>query len=94
MFIVTYIIWYGTWTVDSQSIISSFVSGIGSTRWWRINQDYGVGNLVYKGAVSDPTYSQGKTLTTQGVWNVVVNAVNKLGLPADTNAIYLVLTSR
>ena len=94
LLIVTYIIWYGTWTAAAQSIITTFVSGVGTTPWWAINKAYGVGNLVYKSAVSDATYSQGKTLTTQKVWNVVVNAINTKGLPANTNAIYLVLSSR
>ena len=94
MLIVTYIIWYGTWTASAQSIITTFVTGLGATPWWGITKAYGVGPLVYKGAVSDTTYSQGKNLTVQGVWNVVVNAINTKGLSIDTNAVYLVLTSR
>ena len=94
MLIVTYIIWYGNWSTDAQSIITTFVAGVGATPWWAINNAYSVGTLVYKGAVSDPTYSQGKNLTLQGVWNVVVNAINTKGLPINENAIYLVLSSR
>jgi hypothetical protein len=92
--IVAYIIWYGSWTASAQSIVQTFVSGVGTTSWWAINRAYGgVGNLIYRGAFADTTYSQGKVLSTQGVWNVVLNAFNK-GLVKDTNAVYLVLSSR
>jgi hypothetical protein len=49
--------------------------------------------LVFKKASVD-AYSQGKTLTTNSVANVVVNAFNKALLPKDPNGIYLVLSSR
>jgi len=52
-------------------------------------------SFVYRKAYSDTTYSQGKSLANiQIVWNIVQNAFNKKGLPADPNAIYLVLSSR
>jgi Phosphate-induced protein 1 conserved region len=88
-----YIIWYGTWTTAAQNPILNFVSSVGATPWWAINKPYGVGSLVYKKAVAD-NYSQGKTLTTSTVWASVYNAINKGLLPLDTNAIYLVLSSR
>jgi len=69
------------------------VTNVGATAWWAINRPYGVDNLVYKGAISD-NYSQGKTLTTSSIWAVVSNAVIKGLLPKDTNAIYMVLSSR
>ena len=91
---VAYIIWYGTWTSTAKNIIQNFVSGIGGTPWWAINGPYGgVGKVVLGGTASD-NYSQGKSLTDQAVWNVVVNAVNSGYLPANTNGIYLVITSR
>jgi hypothetical protein len=51
-------------------------------------------NNLYRKAISDTAYSQGKSLTSQTVWNVVQNAFNNGSLPADPNAIYLVLSSR
>ncbi len=91
-FLVAYIIWYGTWDPISKSIIETFVKGVGDTPWWAINRQYGVSNLVYKGSYTDVNYSQGKVLNTP--WNVVQTAFNNGGLPADRNAIYLVLSSR
>ena len=93
IFLGVYIIWYGTWTASAQSIIQTFVKGVGATRYWAINKAYGVGNLTYRTSYADINYSQGKTLTNTGVWNVVQKAFNQ-GLAKDTNAIYLVLSSR
>jgi hypothetical protein len=90
--IVVYIIWYGTWTTSAKSIIQNFVTNLGATTFWAINKPYGVGTIAFKGAIDDATYSQGKNLTNP--WNVVQNAFNKALLPKDTNAIYLVLSSR
>jgi hypothetical protein len=46
-----YIIWYGNWTSTDQSIIQTFVTGVGATPWWAINKAYGgVGNLVFRKA--------------------------------------------
>ena len=75
------------------NIIQNFVSNVGATTWWAINKPYGVGNLVFKQAISD-SYSQGSSLTTSSVWSVVYNAMTKGLLPKDTNGIYLVLSSR
>jgi Phosphate-induced protein 1 conserved region len=92
VFLVLYIIWYGTWTQSAKTIIQNFVSNLGGTPFWAINNAYGVGNIVYKGDIDDSGYSQGTNLTTP--WNVVQNAFDKALLPQDTNAIYLVLSSR
>jgi hypothetical protein len=91
-FSVAYVIYYGTWPSASQAIIQTFLSGLGSTAYWAINKAYGgVGALVYKGFILD-NYSQGKSL--EAPWNVIQNAFNKKLLPQNTNAIYLVLSSR
>jgi hypothetical protein len=91
--LVLYIIWYGAWTTATQTPILNFVSTVGATPWWAINNPYGVGSLVYKKAVAD-NYSQGPSLNTSTVWSSVYNAITKGLLPLDTNAIYLVVSSR
>jgi len=92
--LVVYVIWYGNWTAASQSIITTFLSGLGSTSWWAINKAYGVRKIVFKKAVADTDYSQGKSLTLQKTWSVAEVAINKGLIPLNANAIYLVLSSR
>ena len=95
LFVVAYIIWYGTWTTSAKNIILNFVQNVGRTAWWRINNAYsGVGPLCFGRAVND-AYSQGKNLADEtAVWQVVQNAFNKNVLPKDTNGVYLVISSR
>jgi hypothetical protein len=93
LFLAAYIIWYGTWTTAAKNIILNFVSNVGATPYWAINNGYLVGNLVYKGSAND-AYSQGTSLPQSSVLNVVVNAFNRGLLPRDPNGIYLVLSSR
>jgi len=95
LFLVVYIIWYGTWTTSAKSIIQNFVTNLGATPFWAINKAYGAGVITFKKGIDDAAYSQGKNLTnSMTVWNVVQNALNKALLPKDTNGIYLVLSSR
>ena len=92
VFLVLYIIWYGTWSQSAKMIIQNFVMNLGETPYWAINKAYGVGKLVFRGDIDDPDYSQGKNLTNP--WNVVQNIFDKELLPKDQDAIYLVLSSR
>ena len=92
LFVVAYIIWYGTWTVSAKNIILNFVQNVGTTAWWRINYAYGgVGPLCFGKAVHD-AYSQGTYLSNP--WQVVQDAFNNNLLPKDINGIYLVISSR
>jgi hypothetical protein len=93
-FLVVYIIWYGTWTATAKNIIQNFVTNVGTTPFWAINNAYGVGAITFKQSIDDAEYSQGKNVTWQLIWNIVENALNKDLLPKDTHGIYLVLTSR
>jgi hypothetical protein len=72
----------------------NFVKNIGSTAWWAINKNYGVGNIAYKAAIDDTTYSQGKNLTLNSTMYIVYLAMTKGLLPKDTNSIYTVISSR
>lgn len=88
-----YIIFYGTWGATPKTLIQNFVTGLGATAWWKINQPYGVNSLTFKKAVVD-NYSQGNALTTGTVWASVYKAITSGQIPLDPNAIYLVLSSR
>ena len=68
------------------------MSGLGSTPWWGINKAYGVGPIVYKGSYADANYTLGTTLNVP--WALVNNVLYNGRLPADVNAIYMILSSR
>jgi hypothetical protein len=71
------------------------MDNIGTTPYWAINSAYGgAGKVVFKNAIIDSNYSQGKNLTYTSTFNLVVNILSKGTLPFDTNGIYVVLTSR
>ena len=44
--------------------------------------------------VTDTTYSAGSYLTPQGMWNYIASLITRGYLPANTNAIYMLVTSR
>jgi hypothetical protein len=71
------------------------MDNIGTTPYWAVNSAYGgAGKVVYKNAIIDSNYSQGKNLTYTSTFNLVVNLLAKQTLPFDTNGIYVVMTSR
>ncbi|MCE9580756.1 MAG: EXORDIUM family protein [Deltaproteobacteria bacterium] len=96
----TYMIWYGSWANNTaMTILPYLVTKLGGTPYFKINTTYGnatggkVPNaLAYGGAIVD-SYSQGTTLTDQGVWKVVNGALAANKLPTDPNGVYVVLSS-
>ena len=101
-----YLVWYGAWNSAAQkSIVQNFVrslspSSAGSVSgWWAINSRYynaqGAyisSNVNLAGEYTDK-YSQGYTLSTNGVANSILKGMTKSALPIDPNGIYLVLSS-
>ena len=96
-----YVIWYGNWgnRINDQLIVADFVSGLGSSTYFQINNGYPDssgqapnGALVYGGAEVD-AYSHGATLTEADVADVAAQAIVAGGLPLDASTIYVVLTS-
>jgi hypothetical protein len=94
-----YLIWYGSWSSGSQSILTNFISHEGGTPYFNINSTYynasntHVANVVnYKGSTTD-NYSLGKSLSDANIETVVSNAISSGKLPSDTNGIYFVMTA-
>ncbi len=83
-----YLIWYGDWSanVQAQIVLSDFMSSLGSTPYFEINQGY-------PDSTND-AYSHSATLTEADVADVVANAFRTGGLVLDPSGIYVVLTSR
>jgi len=96
---------YGAWTETQQAIVSDFITGIGSTKWFNIiasyfqtdssgkNRTYVTGPLTLNKTLTDTTYGGGKNLTRTEMRNIVLNAVRNSQLPALSNAMYLILAS-
>ncbi|TMH56409.1 MAG: hypothetical protein E6H53_15070 [Betaproteobacteria bacterium] len=98
---IVYFIWYGNWAanISQQIILADFVSGLGSSPYFQINQGYPdssgqvpSGDIAYGGGALD-AYSHGASLSEADVADVVANAFRTGGLVFDPLGIYAVLTS-
>lgn len=95
-----YFIWYGNWNGSPvPNVLNNFANGVGGSNWYHINTTYSdnSGNAVNDsvtllGSTSD-NYSQGKTLSDNGVFNVVSKAITGGSLPLDPNGVYVVFSS-
>ena len=96
-----YLIWYGNWSTggDTKSIITDFVSRLGSSTYFQINTGYtdstGAypnGALLYAGSVNDE-YSHGPSLPTTDIQEIVAQHIEAGDFPLDTTGIYLVLAT-
>ena len=96
-----YPIWYGDWSANAyqQLVLSDFMSTLGSSAYFQINTGYPnsagqtpSGALTYAGSAND-AYSHGSALTEADVADVVANAILTGGVPLQSDAIYVVLTS-
>ncbi len=95
-----YYIWYGNWSGNTATtILTDFANSIGGSPYFNINTTYynsaGThvsGAVHYAGSTTD-SYSQGTSLSDAQIQTVVSSAISSGRLPADTNAVYFVLTS-
>ena len=95
-----YYIWYGNWSGNTaQTILTDLANNIGGSSYFNINTTYYdgagrhvAGSVSYAGSTSD-SYSQGATLSDNGVQAVVTQAITSGSLPNDSNGVYFVLTS-
>lgn len=96
-----YVVYYGNWSSNQESIINAWLQHIGGTTLYNINIAYhqssgaGVQNVVnYNPATGSyhDNYSLGKSLTDASIQTIVSNAISGKHLAADTNGVYFVLT--
>ena len=102
-----YVIWYGNWSgsqpgssQETQEIVSPFLSGLGSSPYFRINTGYpnAIGNapnghLVYAGSVGD-AYSRGDELNPLAIQGIISDKIMlNSELPLDTGGTYIVIAS-
>jgi hypothetical protein len=102
-----YFIYYGCWSCgmqgagsETQTVLGNLVGTLGLSPYFRINSTYpdstGVGPsgaLVYAGAVTDETYSQGNELTAADVAAIPANRFTAGELPVDPAGIYLIIAT-
>jgi len=97
-----YLIWYGDWAPSTRAIVEDFVRHLGDSPYFGILRTYYVpgssrkycasGSLELRGEVLD-NYSMGHTTKTDVsvVEELVLANIASHALPADTNALYVVL---
>lgn len=84
-------IWYGAFPATEKSLLYNFTKGLNGSKWWSINRQYGVGDIVL--GSSHTTTVKKTTLTTAAIQSIVMNAISQdYGTPSP-NAIYVVLTN-
>ncbi len=95
-----YYIWYGNWAGNTATtILSAFASAVGGSPYYNINTTYTdanktpISNAVLLMASANDNYSQGAALSDASIKTIVSNAITSGALPADSNAVYFVLTS-
>jgi len=100
-----YYIWYGNWSGNTApTILSSLANSIGASPYFNINTTYYDGNglhvpnssgslvLYSPQAVTATTAPYSTSLSDTDIQNIVKSAITTV-LPADSNAVYFVLTS-
>jgi uncharacterized delta-60 repeat protein len=100
-----YAIWYGSWvalsgpnSVDTQTTLSNFMSDIGATPRFGINNTYPgfngapSGALIYGGSVN-ASGAHGVDLDVAAIQSIVSESINFNHLPYDPNGIYIVYAS-
>jgi hypothetical protein len=92
-----YLIWYGNWNNNAQSIITDWASNIGGSPYFNINTTYYdstntfVQNAMGFGGQTTDNESQGNSIDDNGVQTIVSNAIGNGSLPTDPSGIYFVL---
>jgi len=98
-----YEIWYGNWTTSStparQSLVDTFLHGIGKTPYFNTNTSYynaaGVKVVNNVTVVKSVTITSGSTSLNQNSFaSIVANTIGAGNLPADPNGVYYVFTSQ
>lgn len=95
-----YYIWYGNWSGNTAtSILPDLAAGLSGSPYYNINTSYYNGSSVavtnstlFRQGITD-NYSRGTALADADVTAVVSSAITSGALPADSNAVYFVLTS-
>ena len=97
-----YVIWYGNWSGNTgPAIVTDFLNSVGGSPYFNINTTYYNGssvkvkNSVTLAGQATDAGSQGTTnLSDNAILAIVNRAITTGGLPADSNAVYFVLTSK
>ncbi|KAL2916241.1 hypothetical protein HK105_204332 [Polyrhizophydium stewartii] len=99
-----YVIYYGMWNSRQTALISSFLGGLGTSPWWGIERKYYhqaspssskqfVTSSLRVGKTVTDTYSLGKNIGDGGIARIVKSHISAGRLPANSHAVYMVLTS-
>jgi hypothetical protein len=94
-----YIVWYGTWTPNEQTILENLASHIGGSPYANILTTYSdfsgqiiPATITFGGSAVD-NYSLGQNLSDFDIRTVVERAIANKSLPYDASGIYFVFTA-
>lgn len=99
-----YLIFYGNFTNSTTpQILTDLISNqTGLLYWTTLRTYYSITNGIkyymtdspkYGAVVYDTSYSQGTSLTDSAIQRIVINAIQTMKVPLNSNAMYFVLTS-
>ncbi|EGF78468.1 hypothetical protein BATDEDRAFT_90662 [Batrachochytrium dendrobatidis JAM81] len=101
-----YYIYYGNWTPSQKALVEDFTNGLGASSWWGIMTKYYYqatassvkipikGSVSLSGAVADPNYTLGRSLSGSALTNIIYSYTSTGRLPLNTQTgVYFVLTS-
>jgi len=96
-----YLIFYGKWSSSDPggpALMEDFFKSLGGSKYWNIFTSYTkparIQNAINLAGTHTDTGSQGSALSDAGLKAVVTKAITSGALPAESNAIYHVVTSR
>jgi hypothetical protein len=90
-----YLIWYGTWSSSSHSILTNLAQSIGGSPYFNINTTYTnsagtkIANTARLAGEFNDNYSRGRSLSDAAVRAIVASVG-----PTDTNGIYFVMGAK
>ena len=88
--IKVYVILYGTFAGTGPALLQNFLSNLGTSRWWKINQEYNTGSIGFGGMYRIPATK--KMLTTPDVEKIIQTTALKSG--GSTNDLYILLSDK
>ena len=101
--VTQYVIFYGKWSEEQKDLVRDFASGIGTSKWWDVQNTYydpskdnlAIGDDIPLSdkEVSDDASNKGKSIRESDLEELVSSYIKDGKLPYDNNAVYMFVAS-